>query len=61
MPGCGSRRRIQVHHIKTWSNAAHLRYEVSNGICLCYNCHKQVTTNEQHYEKLFFEIINNAQ
>ena len=59
MPGCGSRKRIQVHHIQKWSRCPSLRYEVSNGICLCYYCHAEINTHEEHYVGLFLEIIGN--
>ena len=58
MPGCGCKRRLQVHHIKTWSSASSLRYDISNGITLCYDCHKSINGKESHYEALFLEIIN---
>ena len=58
MPNCGTTKSPQVHHIKKWSEASYLRYEVSNGISLCWNCHKEVTGKESLYEGLFMEIIN---
>lgn len=58
MPGCKSRSMLHVHHIKPWSKAAALRYDTSNGITLCKNCHKSITGQESHYEALFLEIIN---
>ena len=30
------------HHIKGWAKYQKLRYEVSNGITLCVECHKEV-------------------
>ena len=58
MPGCKSKRNLNVHHIRTWSNASSLRYEVSNGITLCSSCHRSITGKESHYENLFREIID---
>lgn len=58
MPGCKSRKKLQVHHIRTWSQASSLRYEISNGITLCEECHKSIRGKECHYESLFIEIIN---
>jgi len=58
MPGCSSKRDLQVHHISKWSGASSLRYEVSNGITLCKYCHKSITGKETHYEHLFRELIN---
>lgn len=38
---CGSKNKkyLQAHHIKSWSEFPHLRYELSNGITLCTKCH----------------------
>jgi 5-methylcytosine-specific restriction endonuclease McrA len=58
MPGCGYSKKLQVHHIRKWSSASSLRYEISNGITLCVNCHKSIKGKEHHYEALFMEIIN---
>jgi 5-methylcytosine-specific restriction endonuclease McrA len=58
MPGCKSKRNLNVHHIRTWANASSLRYEVSNGITLCSSCHRSITGKESHYENLFREIID---
>jgi len=57
MPGCKSKSKLQVHHIKRWSSASALRYEISNGITLCKNCHASIKGQEHHYESLFLEII----
>lgn len=57
-PGCKKRKYgLQVHHIIPWSSAASLRYDVSNGICLCRQCHERITNFEHIYIKLFYEII----
>jgi hypothetical protein len=47
-----------VHHIRKWASASSLRYEVSNGISLCYNCHKEVTGKEEHYEYYLLGLID---
>ena len=57
MPGCKSKRRLQTHHITKWASAASLRFEVDNGITLCFICHKEVTGHEHQYENLFKEIV----
>lgn len=31
--------RLEAHHIKSWKNYPKLRYKVSNGKTLCYECH----------------------
>jgi 5-methylcytosine-specific restriction endonuclease McrA len=58
MPGCGSKRNLQVHHIQKWSTASSLRYETSNGITLCKYCHASIKGKELHYESLFKELIS---
>lgn len=60
MPNCNSRTRLQVHHIKRWAHAHALRYDTSNGITLCYKCHKSISGKEHHYESLFNTIIQNG-
>lgn len=58
MPGCGSTRNLNVHHIQKWSSSASLRYEPSNGITLCRYCHNSIKNKEDHYISVFKEIIN---
>lgn len=58
MPGCKSTKQLQAHHIRRWSDAHALRYDLSNGITLCRQCHKSIQNKESHYEALFIEIIN---
>jgi Restriction endonuclease len=38
---CFSKVNLQAHHIKQWRYNPHLRYEVSNGLCLCVDCHRK--------------------
>jgi hypothetical protein len=57
MPGCRSRFKIQAHHIKKWSEAAILRFDVDNGITLCKKCHASINGLESHYETLFSQIV----
>lgn len=57
MPGCGSKKKIKVHHIMRWADAPSLRFEVDNGICLCRECHDKVTGYELHWVPLFNSIV----
>ena len=57
MPSCKRKKGLQVHHIRKWSSASTLRFEIDNGITLCYGCHKEVTNNETFYESLFHQIV----
>lgn len=38
---CNSKLNIQAHHIKEWSKCIELRFELSNGITLCHECHQK--------------------
>ena len=49
--------RLHVHHIKKWASASSLRYEVINGITLCYSCHKEVSGSETHYESYLLGLL----
>jgi 5-methylcytosine-specific restriction endonuclease McrA len=59
MPNCKCKKKLQAHHIKKWSSASSLRYDVQNGITLCKQCHKEINGHEEQYESLFLEIIRN--
>lgn len=39
---CESRTKLQAHHIRRWKDYPDLRFEVSNGISLCFVCHCNV-------------------
>lgn len=56
-PGCGSKRKVQVHHIKKWADFPSLRYAVSNGICLCRKCHEHIHGHEESYAPRFMRIL----
>lgn len=34
--------KLSAHHIIGWAECEELRYEVSNGICYCYECHMKL-------------------
>ena len=57
MPGCKKKKRLNVHHIEKWANAAHLRYDEHNCITLCKEHHDEVTGQEHLYVPLFQDII----
>lgn len=55
---CGERGGyLEPHHIKRWADYPDLRYEVINGITLCYDCHREVTGHEEDYENRFQEYL----
>ena len=54
---CGSKRRLQVHHIKRWADYPELRYELSNLVTLCYQCHKKMWNKEEEYAGILSNAI----
>lgn len=36
---CASKKELNSHHIESWANNKKLRFDLSNGICLCKKCH----------------------
>jgi 5-methylcytosine-specific restriction endonuclease McrA len=56
---CGSKKKydLQVHHLSKWADSPTLRYERSNGICLCKQCHKQITGYETAYAGYLYELV----
>ena len=56
-PNCGSKKRLNAHHIKKWADNPGLRFNLNNGITLCRKCHDNIKNKEVDYEKLFFKIL----
>ena len=57
MPRCGYKKALNAHHIKRWADNPSLRFEVNNGITLCWRCHKNIQNKEEQYEQFFFKIL----
>lgn len=39
---CGSTDRLHAHHVKDWAGHPELRFDVDNGITVCYSCHRAI-------------------
>lgn len=49
--------RLAAHHIKPFSTYEHLRTVISNGITLCWPCHRFIKGREHTYEAAFTEAV----
>lgn len=58
-PGCNCKKKLNAHHIKTWSQYPSLRFVVDNGITLCKDHHKMIKNLEHIYEAVFLRIVAN--
>lgn len=56
-PGCTKTKKLNVHHIRKWSEFATLRYDVNNGILLCRAHHKETFHREEDFVILFNTIV----
>ncbi|MGI8682051.1 MAG: HNH endonuclease [Mycobacteriales bacterium] len=36
---CGTDRRLEAHHVRSVRDFPELRHDLSNGVCLCHDCH----------------------
>lgn len=44
---CNEKERMHAHHIVTWEKDPSLRFDLSNGITLCKNCHAKEHTKHK--------------
>lgn len=52
--------RLTAHHIKPFSTHPDFRLEVTNGITLCWRCHRGIRGKELEYEPIFQAVIGVA-
>jgi len=50
--------KLQSHHIKPKCKFPELKLEISNGVCLCHECHNKTKNIEHEYEQFFLDIIS---
>lgn len=58
---CGSKKSIQAHHILSWANYPHLRFNWQNLITLCEKCHKSIKGKEDYYINYFHKLLLNSE
>jgi 5-methylcytosine-specific restriction endonuclease McrA len=56
----GRQAKLNAHHIQRWVDHPSLRYEVTNGITLCYKCHKLCKDNEEIYAPIFLDLLRRS-
>lgn len=54
---CGSKNKIQAHHIRTWEKYPQLRFDINNGITLCKLCHQAIWQREEEVAEYFLSLI----
>lgn len=47
---CGSKERLEAHHIIHWADYPQGRFAANNGRCLCHDCH----TNEHYGDQSYY-------
>ena len=50
-------KQLNAHHIRPWADYPVLRYDINNGITLCYKCHKIMFQNEHAYVIMCMDLI----
>lgn len=40
--GCGTKGQLNAHHVKGWAEFPESRFDVENGLTLCFDCHSDV-------------------
>lgn len=57
---CGSKKKIEAHHIKKFSDYPDLRFDINNGVALCFDCHRQIKNKETLVESYFLGLKQNG-
>ncbi len=48
---------IQAHHIDAWAENKGKRFDVNNGLTLCFKCHLKTRGKEKFYAPLCFNLL----
>jgi 5-methylcytosine-specific restriction endonuclease McrA len=49
--------KLSAHHIKKFSEDYENRFDIDNGVTLCWSCHLNVNGKERRYESEFVAIV----
>lgn len=55
---CYGNNKLEVHHITRFNDNKQIRWNLSNGISLCNECHKSIMGKEYEYVDFFKNIIH---
>lgn len=53
--------RLVSHHIYRWADYPEKRFDVSNGITLCDECHKPTIQHEKEYQEEFVRLLGGVE
>jgi predicted restriction endonuclease len=58
-PGCSQKKKLNAHHIKSWSQYPGLRFDINNGITLCKYHHDNIKGMEEIYAGTLLRLLDN--
>ena len=47
--GCGAKESLCAHHIVRWKDSKELRFELTNGLTVCRECHFEIHSHDDDY------------
>ena len=59
--GIKTKGRVNVHHIKGWSEYPLLRYQPKNGCVVCWEHHKEINKNEYMWVEILQQLVKKSE